>query len=78
MVSPHISHLEVKETFLTRKLLGGQKGSDAKLPVDLFSGTYLGGEMRMHTWEDPEIYQIQTQNQANQNAWPKETRRNAP
>ena len=27
----------------------------------------------MHTWEDPEIYQIWTVSQANQNDWPKET-----
>ena len=26
--------------------------------------------MCAHTWENPEIYQIRTQNQANQNDWP--------
>ena len=31
--------------------------------------------MRVHTWEDPEIYQIWTVNQANQNDWPKETQK---
>ena len=34
--------LQVKETFLTRNLLGGQKGSDAKLPIGLFTGIHLG------------------------------------
>ena len=28
--------------------------------------------MRVHTWEDPEINQIGTLNQAKQNDWPKE------
>ena len=32
----------------------------------------------MDTWEDPEMYQIWTQNQANQNDWPKETRKKCP
>ena len=32
----------------------------------------------MHTLKDADIYQIQTQNQAKQDDWPKETRRNAP
>ena len=32
--------------------------------------------MREHTWEDPEIQQIWTVNQANQNDWSKETRKN--
>ena len=34
--------LKVKETFLTRKLPGGPKGSDAKLPIGLFLGIHLG------------------------------------
>ena len=34
--------LQVKKTFLSRKLLGGQKGSDAKLPIGLFPGINLG------------------------------------
>ena len=34
--------LKVKETFLTRKLPGGLKGSDAKLPIGLFLGIHLG------------------------------------
>ena len=33
--------------------------------------------MRAHTWEDLEKYQKWTVNQANQNDWPKEARRNA-
>ena len=32
----------------------------------------------MHSWEDPEIYQIQTQNQAKQDDWPKETQKKCP
>ena len=41
---------------------------DANLPTGLF-----------HTqWEDPEINQIQTQNRAEREYWPKEPRRNAP
>ena len=31
--------------------------------------------MHVHTWEDPEIYQIWTVNQANQNDWLKETQK---
>ena len=34
--------------------------------------------MHMHTWEDPEIYQIRTLNQANQNDGPKETWKKCP
>jgi len=33
---------------------------------------HLGSEMCEHTWEDPEIYQIWTVNQAGLNDWPKE------
>ena len=31
--------------------------------------------MHAHAWEDPEIYRIETLNQANQNDWPKEIRK---
>ena len=34
--------------------------------------------MRVHTWEDPEIYQIWTVNQANQHDWSKETQKKCP
>ena len=34
--------------------------------------------MRAHMWENPEIYQIRTLNQANQNDWPKETQKKCP
>ena len=34
--------LEVKETFLTRKFLEGQKGGDVRLPIGLFTGIHLG------------------------------------
>ena len=66
---PHISHSRSQENLSTRKLLGGQKGSDAKLSKSLFAGIYLGSEMYLHTWKDPEMYQIWALNQANQNDW---------
>lgn len=73
--------LRVKETFLTKELLGDQKGSDAKLVMfitkgrvtGLFTGIHFDWEMSAHTREDHEIYQIQTQNQANQYDWPEKT-----
>ena len=34
--------------------------------------------MGVPTWEDPEIYQIETENQANQDDWPKETWKKCP
>ena len=34
--------------------------------------------MHVHTWEDPERYQTWAVNQANQNDWPKETRKKCP
>ena len=34
--------------------------------------------MHAHTWENPELYQIWTLNQANQNDWPKETQKKCP
>ena len=34
--------------------------------------------MPAHTWEDPEIYQVWTENQAKQNYWPKETQKKYP
>ena len=34
--------------------------------------------MGVHAREGPEIYQIQTVNQAHQNDWPKETRKKYP
>ena len=38
----------------------------------LFGRVHLGSEMCEHTWEDPEIYQIWTVNQADLNDWLKE------
>ena len=58
--------LRVKETFLTKKLLGDQKGSDAKLLINLLARSILA-ERCVGTREHPEIYQIGTQNQAKQN-----------
>ena len=34
--------------------------------------------MHAHTWENPEVYQIRTLKQANQNDWPKETWKKCP
>ena len=43
------------------------------LPICLCGRIHLGQEMHTHTWEDPEVHQIWTVNQASQNDWPKET-----
>ena len=45
------------------------------LPTDLAVESIVA-EMCEQTWEKPEIYQIWTVNQANQNDWTKETRKN--
>ena len=50
--------IEVKETSLTRKILGGKKGVMSKLSIDVFFGICLGWEMYAHMSEDPERYQI--------------------
>ena len=60
-------------------LFGGQRvvmSRDA-LPIGLCGGIYLAQEMRAHIWEDPDIYQVWTVNQANQSYRSKETGRNA-
>ena len=44
----------------------------------LFTGIHFDWEISAHTWEEPEIYQIQTQNQANLSDWPEETLRKYP
>ena len=48
------------------------------LPRCLLSKLHLDWEMCVHTWEDPEVYQIWTLNQGNQNDWPKETQKKCP
>ena len=48
------------------------------LPTGLCSRIHLGYEVYAHTWEDPEIYQIWTVSQVNQNAWPKEIQKKYP
>ena len=48
------------------------------LPTGLCSRIHLGKEMCVHTREDPEISQIWAVNQANQNDWPRETRKKCP
>ena len=52
--------------------------TNARLPRCLFGKIPLGQEMLVHTWEEPEIYQIRTVNQAYQNDWPKETWKKYP
>ena len=34
--------------------------------------------MYAHTWENPEIFQVWTENQAKLNDWPKETQKKYP
>ena len=48
------------------------------LPISLFGRIHLGLEMLMCTWEDPEIYQIWTLNQENQNNGPKKIWKKCP
>ena len=48
------------------------------LPICPFSKICLGEEMCVHTWENLEIYQIWTVNQANQHDWPKGTQKKCP
>ena len=52
--------------------------TNVRLPTGLCGRIHLGQEMHAHTWEDPEIYQIWTVNQANQNDWPKKTWKKYP
>ena len=40
--------------------------TNARLPTGLFSRIHLAEEVHAHTWKDPEKYQIQIVNQANQ------------
>ena len=47
------------------------------LPTGLFTGVQLD-ERYTHKWENPEINQMQTQKQAKQNDWPKETWKKCP
>ena len=47
------------------------------LPTGLFTGVQLD-ERCAHKWENPEINQIQTQKQAKQNDWSKETWKKCP
>ena len=47
------------------------------LPTGLFTGVQLD-ERCTHKWQNPEINQIQTQKQAKQNDWPKETWKKCP
>ena len=49
-------------------------GRDA-IPRGLFSRILFSEEIRVHTREEPEIWQIWTLNQASQNDWPKENQK---
>jgi len=48
------------------------------LPIGLCGRVRLDQEMHAQTWKDPEIYEIWTVNQANQNDWPKENQKKHP
>lgn len=63
-----------------RRIIGEAepRRGDVNLPIILFARIHLGLEMHMHTGEDPEINQIQTQNQGKQDEWPKETQKKYP
>lgn len=63
---------KVKEIFQTKAPWRSKDGVMSNLPIGLFVGIYFGWEMCTHTGES-DIDQIRTQNQANQNDWPKET-----
>ena len=68
-IRDHISHSQgqgdLPDYTCIERLLEGQKGrgchtiaGDVNLPIDVFARIHLGQEMRVHTWEDPEISQI--------------------
>ena len=48
------------------------------VPMVFFARIHLGQEMHAHTWENPEIHQIQTLNLAKQDDWLKETQKKCP
>ena len=69
--------LQVKETFPTQKLHEAKR-EWCQLPTDFFSGIHIGWVMHMYTWEDPETYQIRTQNQTKQDDWAEEIQKKCP
>ena len=81
---PHISCSQSQETSLTthtwKRPLGGQRRVMSRdvLLRQLFGRIHLGYEMCAHTGKDPDIYQIQTVNQPNQNDCTKETQKKYP
>ena len=81
---PHTAHSRSQETSLTthaQKASLEAKGELCRKFFDtpsLCGRIHLGEEMRVHKWEDPEIHQIWTVNQANQNNWPNETQKKCP
>ena len=80
--------LELKENFqlyMCKKAPQKSKGrgchlivSNVNLPIGFFARIHIGQEKHTHTWESTAIYQIQTQNQAKQDDWPKETQKKCP
>ena len=76
LCSDHIVHVPKVRRPPSEKAPWGSKRvvmSRDALSRCLFGEIHLGWEIHAHTWEDPEIYQIQTVSQANQNDWSKET-----
>ena len=78
---PHISHSQSQETsrlHMCRKgslEVEGQSCQGMFYP-QAFAVESIMAEMCEQTWEEPEIYQTQTVDQANHNDWTKETGKN--
>jgi len=75
---PHRPHISLKVRMRPFQLHVHRKapwslsnGNDGSLPQ-------VSSLMLVCTWEDPEIRHIQTQNQAKQDDWPKETQKKCP
>ena len=65
----------------TERLLGDQRGvmsKDVLCPYVFWVKSILAKEMHTHMWEDPEVCQVWTVKQENQNDWPKEIRKKCP
>ena len=76
--------LKVKETFPTTQFLEGQKGRGyhqsrwCQPACRFLHWNSILAKRRTHTWGDPEIFQIQTQDQSKQNDWPEEIWKKCP
>ena len=81
---PHTAHSRSQETSLTTHAQKGSLEAKGELCRKFFDTPslcgriHLGEEMCVHKWEDPEIHQIWTVNQANQHDWPNETQKKCP